>query len=96
MLIKPLAAAVDITLYAVAGLGLQAVVLLSLLVLLVPRSRHLTYLSRDGYNKWEDPYSTYSDSSFLFGRAKAWLQFNHSVVKGERGHAKGVKPMSLP
>jgi hypothetical protein len=48
------------------------VVLLSLVVLLVPRTRHLTYLSRDGYNKWEDPYSTYSDSSFLFGRAKVW------------------------
>lgn len=54
----------------VSGLGLQGFVLLTLFLLLVPRCRHLTLLSRDGYNKFDnDPYS--SDGGLGYGSTKS-------------------------
>ena len=51
---------------------MQVIVLLTLLILLVPRSRYLTYLSRDGYNKFEnDPYAVHSDARYAYGGSKA-------------------------
>ena len=54
-----------------SGLGLQAVVLLTLFILLVPRSRHLTYLSRDGYNKFENDSYAVHDPRYTYGGSKS-------------------------
>jgi len=59
----------------ICGLGLQGFVLLTFLILLLPRYRFLSRLSRDGYNKFEnDPYAYHSDGGFGWssGSKSSW------------------------
>jgi len=67
----------------ICGLGLQGFVLSTLVILVLPRSRYLTRLSRDGYNKFEnDPYSYQSDSGFGYGSKGSWEPSFRSSKEG--------------